>query len=78
MLRTNLESEAEHYQEGYLNVSGKNFKMFVHENLNKGTFRITRDKDKTKTTVPVKFKDGRLIIEQPYTHRIFTFERIEE
>ncbi|MFD2603055.1 hypothetical protein [Flavobacterium suzhouense] len=89
MLRTNLESEAEHYQEGYLDVSGKNFKMFVHENLNKGTFRITRDKninqvivgtfkDKTKTTVPVKFKDGRLIIEQPYTNRIFTFERIGE
>lgn len=87
-LKENMEKEAANYKDDYLEVTGKKFSMFVNNKTQKGSFKITRDKknnqvitatfkDSSMSTVPLLFKDGKMIIKQKYTGKIFTFEKVQ-
>jgi tRNA A37 methylthiotransferase MiaB len=87
-LKQDMELNAAEYKDDYLEVVGKKFSMFVEDKTRKGVFKITRDKknnqvvvatfkDSSKTTVPVIVKDGKIVIKQPYTGKIFTFAKDE-
>ncbi|MHA3787638.1 hypothetical protein ACX0HA_05445 [Flavobacterium hauense] len=87
-LKEGMEREAADYTDDYLEVKGKNFSMFVDDKTQKGSFKITRDKknnqvvvatfkDSSKSTVPVIVKDGKIVIKQKYTGKIFTFDKDE-
>lgn len=86
-LKQDMERDAVNYKDDYLEVAGKKFTMYVNNKTEKGSFKIARDKknnqvitatfkDTSKSTIPLLFKDGRMIIKQKYTGRIFTFEKI--
>lgn len=87
-LKKDMEAIAADYKDDYLQVTGKKFTMFVENSERQGSFKITRDKknnqiivatfkDTSKSTAPVLVKDGRIIIKQAYTGKVFTFERTE-
>lgn len=87
-LKQDMETNAANYVDDYLEVTGKKFVMFVDDKTQKGSYKISRDKknnpvvtatfkDTSKSTVPIIFKDGRMVIKQKYTGRIFTFEKTE-
>lgn len=86
-LKQDMEINAADYKDDYLDVTGKKFVMYVNNKTQKGSFKINRDKknnqvitatfkDTSKSTVPLLFKNGRMIIKQKYTGKIFTFERM--
>lgn len=83
-----MEALANEYHNDYLEFKGKKFSMFVDDKITKGTYKITRDKennqvvvatfkDTSKSTVPINLHEGKLVIEQRYTGRIFTFVKEE-
>jgi Ni,Fe-hydrogenase I small subunit len=87
-LKQDMEKNAANYLDDYLEVTGKKFVMVVDDKTQKGSYKISRDKknnqvvtatfkDTSKSTVPIIFKDGRIVLKQKYTGRIFTFEKIE-
>lgn len=87
-LKEGMQIDAANYQDDYLEVTGKKFTMFVENSTLKGSFKITRDKknnqivvatfkDSSKSTVPVIVKDGKIVIKQKYSGKIFTFEKDE-
>lgn len=84
-----MEALAKDYNDDYLEFKGKKFSLFVENDIRKGSYKITRDKennqvvvatfkDTSKSTVPINLHEGKLVIEQKYTGKLYTFEKSEE
>jgi hypothetical protein len=69
-LKKDMEKNATDYTDDYLEVKGTKFNMFVENQIRKGSFKITRDKqnnqvvvatfkDSSKSTVPVIIKENK-------------------
>lgn len=87
-LKKETEALTEQLKFDYLEINGKKFSLLSDNVVKTGSYKIGRDKknnptvtatfrDTSKSTVPLIMKDGKLVLKQKYTGKVFTFAKIE-